>query len=241
MIEIKNLTCKLNENIVLNDVSLKINKGESVAIIGPNGSGKTTLLRVLNGLIDVKRGEYIFDGQRIDSRFLNDAKKRKIFHKRIGFVFQNSDNQLFCKTVFDEIAFGLLQFDIKYEEIEKRVYDCLKLLDIEHLKNRVPYTLSGGEKKKVAIASILALNPDVLILDEPLNEIDPKSKRKIKELLQTLNGFGKTIICATHDFDYFKGLFKRAIVLSSEHKIIYDGDFDSLIGDKEFLEKNNII
>ncbi|SHF00361.1 energy-coupling factor ABC transporter ATP-binding protein [Caloramator proteoclasticus] len=241
MIEIKNITCKLNENVVLDGVSFKVNKGESIAIIGPNGSGKTTLLRVLNGLIDVKRGEYIFDGQRIDSRFLNDAKKRKIFHKRIGFVFQNSDNQLFCKTVFDEIAFGLLQFDIKYEEIEKRVYDCLKLLDIEHLKNRVPYTLSGGEKKKVAIASILALNPDVLILDEPLNEIDPKSKRKIKELLQTLNGFGKTIICATHDFDYFKGLFKRAIVLSSEHKIIYDGDFDSLIGDKEFLEDNNII
>ncbi|MBZ4664106.1 MAG: putative transporter ATP-binding protein [Caloramator sp.] len=241
MIEIKNLTCRLNENIVLDDVSFKINKGENVAIIGPNGSGKTTLLRVLNGLIDVKRGEYIFDGQRIDSKFLNDAKKRKIFHKRIGFVFQNSDNQLFCKTVFDEIAFGLLQFDIKYEEIEKRVYDCLKLLDIEHLKNRVPYTLSGGEKKKVVIASTLALNPEVLILDEPLNEIDPKSKRKIKELLQTLNDFGKTIICATHDFDYFKGLFKRAIVLSSEHKIIYDGDFDRLIGDKEFLEKNNII
>ncbi|GFR35884.1 energy-coupling factor ABC transporter ATP-binding protein [Thermobrachium celere] len=241
MIEIKNLTCRLNGNVVLDDISFKINKGESVAIIGPNGSGKTTLLRLLNGLLDIINGEYVFDGQRIDDKFLKDAKRRKIFHKRIGFVFQNSDNQLFCKTVFDEVAFSLLQFDIKYEEVEKRVFDCLKLLDIEHLKDRVPYTLSGGEKKKVAIASTLALNPEVLILDEPLNEIDPKSKRKIRELLKTLNDYGKTIICATHDFVYFKGVFKRAIVISSGHKIIYDGDFESLIDNKEFLEQNDII
>lgn len=238
MIEIKNLTYMLNQNIVLDDVSLKINQGESIAIIGPNGSGKTTLLKVLNGLIDVKKGEYYFDGQKIDSKFLEDSKQRKILHKRIGFVFQNSDNQLFCKTVFDEIAFGLLQFNIDYKEVEKRVNDCLSLLDIEHIKNRVPYTLSGGEKKKVAIAATLALNPEVLVLDEPLNEIDPKSKRKLKELLQMLNQYGKTIICATHDFDYFKGIFKRAIVISSDHKIIYDGDFDRIISDKDFIEEN---
>lgn len=234
MIELKNITCKLNQNIVLDDISLTITKGESVAILGPNGSGKTTLLKVLNGLIKINSGEYTFDGQRIDSKFLEDAKKRKLFHKRIGFVFQNSDNQLFCKTVFDEIAFGLLQFNIDYNDVEKRVNDCLKLLDIEHIKDRVPYTLSGGEKKKVAIAATLALNPDVLVLDEPLNEIDPKSKRKLKELLQTLNKYGKTIICATHDYEYFDGIFKRAVVISSEHRIIYDGDFNKIINDQDF-------
>lgn len=226
MIELKNITCRLNQNLALDNISLTIMPGESVAIIGPNGSGKTTLLKVLNGLINISSGEYIFDGQKIDSKFLEDSRQRKIFHKKIGFVFQNSDNQLFCKTVFDEIAFGLLQFNIEYKEVEKRVNDCLKLLDIEHIKNRVPYTLSGGEKKKVAIAATLALNPEVLVLDEPLNEIDPKSKRKLKELLFTLNQYGKTIICATHDYDYFDGLFKRAIEISSDHRIIYDGDFD---------------
>lgn len=149
MIKIKNVTYKYDNNTVLDDISLEIKKGESVAIIGANGSGKTTLLKLINGLVDYKIGEYYFDGQKIDKKYLDNPTNRKIFHKRVGFVFQDSDNQLFCTTVYEEVEFGLLQLKMDKKHIEGRVTDCLNLLDIYHLKDRVPYTLSGGEKRRL--------------------------------------------------------------------------------------------
>ena len=127
------------------------------------------------------------------------------------------------------------------EEVCKRVEDILKLLNIEELKHRQPYHLSGGEKRKVAIASILVMNPEVLVFDEPMNGLDPEAKRFLKDLMIALNEAGKTILCSTHDFQYVKDVFKRAIVFSKDHTIIRDGDYRSIMKDEEFLYNNNII
>ncbi|MCX0365019.1 energy-coupling factor ABC transporter ATP-binding protein [Clostridium perfringens] len=241
MIKLENLSFKYKDAIVLEDINLTINKGESIALIGPNGSGKTTLLKILNGILIPTKGKYILDDEEITKKNLENTLFSKKFHKKIGFVFQNSDVQLFCPDVYDEIAFGPIQMGLSEEEIDIRVNDCLKLLNIEKLKYKESYKLSGGEKKRVTIASVLALNPEILILDEPLNEIDPKGKKFIKELLIELNKSGKTIICSTHEFEYIKGIFNRAIVFSENHRIIKDSNFNNVLSDKKFLKDNNII
>ena len=241
MIELDNISFTYKNKIALDNVNIHIKEGESIAIIGPNGSGKSTLLKLLNTIIFPSKGKYIFDKVEIDENTLKDNKYLKLFHKRLGFVFQNSDTQLFCSTVFEEIAFGLMQMDLPESEINKRTQDCLNLLNIDKLKDEHPYNLSGGEKKRVAIASVLAMNPEVITLDEPMNGIDPKGKRFLRDLLIALNKSGKTIICATHDFEYIEGLFNRAIVFSEDHKIIRDDKYEDIINDKEFLRKYNII
>jgi cobalt/nickel transport system ATP-binding protein len=241
MIRLEGVSFKYKNKLALDKIDINIEAGESIAIIGPNGSGKSTLLKLLNGIIFSSEGKYLFDKTEINEGRLKDNKFSKYFHKRIGFIFQNSDTQLFCSTVFEEIAFGPIQMGLSNEEIENRVNGCLRMLNIEKIKDEHPYNLSGGEKKRVAIASILALNPEVLVLDEPMNGIDPKGKKFLKELLVALNRSGKTIICATHDFEYVDGVFKRAIVFSEDHNIIRDDKYGSVIEDRRFLEKYNII
>lgn len=241
MIDIKNVFYFYNKIPALKDVNLKISKGESVALIGPNGSGKSTLLKVINGIVYPDKGTYFFDGEKINSKKLQNDVFSKYFHKRIGFVFQNSEVQLFCTNVYDEIAFGPRQMGLSEKDVDKRVEDMLNLLKINELKDRPPYHLSGGEKKKVAIASVLALNPDVLTFDEPMNGLDPKTKRFLRDLMIQLNIAGKTIICCTHDFEYVENVFKRAIVMSSNNTIIRDDDYNIVLNDKDFLYKNNII
>lgn len=241
MIDLRNVTFKYSENnVALKDINIEIIKGEAVALIGPNGSGKSTLLKLINGIVFPKTGKYIFDGTEINEKVMEQNSFSKNFHKRLGFVFQNSDTQLFCTSVYDEIAFGPRQMGLDNGEVEKRVIDCLQLLNIEELKIRPPYHLSGGEKRKVAIAAVLALNPEILVLDEPMNGLDPKTKRFLREFLIKLNKSGKTIICSTHDFEYVKGVFQRAVVFSEDHKIIRDGKYEDIISDEEFLIKNNI-
>lgn len=240
MIELNNISFSYNDRFALKDIKIKIEKGEAVALIGPNGSGKSTLLKLINGIIFPQKGIYKFEGNEINERVMQDSKFSKKFHKKIGFVFQNSEAQLFCSTVYEEIAFGPRQMGLREEEIERRVNDCLKLLNIEELKDRTPYNLSGGEKKKVAIASVLSLNPEVLVLDEPMNGLDPKTKRFLRELMIKLNAAGKTIICSTHDFEYVEGVFRRAIVFSVDHSIIRDDNYETVINDDKFLIDNNI-
>ncbi|MCJ7687992.1 MAG: energy-coupling factor ABC transporter ATP-binding protein, partial [Clostridiaceae bacterium] len=192
----------------LENVSLQIVSGESVAFIGPNGSGKSTLMKLINGLVSPIRGSYSFEGIEINSKKLQNDLFLKGFHKKVGFIFQNSEVQLFCSNVYDEIAFGIRQMNMAEDEVRVRVYDILKLLKVEHLKNRQPYHLSGGEKRKIAIASVLVMNPEVLVFDEPMNGLDPQSKRFLKGLMIELNEAGKTILCSTHDFEYVKDVFK---------------------------------
>ena len=241
MIKLENISFTYKNKIALDNVNVHIKAGESIAVIGPNGSGKSTLLKLLNAIIFSSKGKYMFDNSEINEHALKDTRYLKLFHKRLGFVFQNSDAQLFCSSVFEELAFGLMQMELPEEEINKRVSNCLNLLNIDKLKDEHPYNLSGGEKKRVAIASVLAMNPEVITLDEPMNGIDPKGKRFLKELLIDLNKCSKTIICATHDFEYIEGVFDRAIVFSEEHKIIRDDKYKNIINDQDFLRKYNII
>lgn len=241
MLELKTVSFKYRNIAALENINVEVNKGDAIAVIGPNGSGKSTFLKLINGIVFPTKGKYIFNGEEITEKRLNDSRFSKLFHKRIGFVFQNSEAQLFNSSVYDEIAFGPMQMGLDKKEVEKRVEDCIKLLSIQNLKDRVPYTLSGGEKKKVAIGSVLALNPEVIVLDEPMNGLDPKTKRFLRELLIRLNQAGKTIICSTHDFQYVEGIFKRALVFSENHRIIRDDDYNTIINDNDFLEENNII
>lgn len=241
MIKIENICYSYNNIEALKNVTLHIDKGESVAFIGPNGSGKSTLIKVINGLVFPQKGNYYFNGEKITSKKLENNQFSKSFHKKIGLIFQNSEVQLFCSNVFDEIAFGLRQMGMDEREVEKRVEDILNTLKIQDLRNRQPYHLSGGEKKKVAIASALVLNPDILVLDEPMNGLDPRSKRFMKELMITLNNAGKIILCSTHDFNYVEGVFKRAVVFSDNHTIIRDGNYNEIMQDNNFLYENNII
>lgn len=242
MIEIKNLSYSYEEKIpALNKINLQIAEGEAVALIGANGCGKSTLMKVMNGLVYPDSGSFIFNGEEITEKKLQSSNFSKEFHKKVGFVFQNSEVQLFCTNVYDEIAFGPRQMGMTENQVEKRVTDTLKFLKIENLKDRQPYHLSGGEKKKVAIATVVVLNPDVYIFDEPMNGLDPKTKRFLKDFMQDINNAGKTIICSTHDFEYIGSVFKRAIVFSSNHTIIRDGSYEEIMKDREFLFENNII
>lgn len=241
MIEVVNGSYYYGNNVGLKNINISIKKGDAIALIGPNGSGKSTFMKIINGLIILKDGKYVFDGNEINEKRMKDTSFSKTLHKRIGFVFQNSEIQLFCPTVYDEIAFGLRQMAMEENEVEKRTEDILEFLNIKTLKHRQPFHLSGGEKKKVAIASVLVLNPEVLVLDEPLNGLDPKTKKFISELLINLNNSGKTIICATHDFQYINDVFKRAIVFSQDHTIIKDDYYEAIIKDEDLLRNNNII
>ncbi|MCR5792383.1 MAG: energy-coupling factor ABC transporter ATP-binding protein [Lachnospiraceae bacterium] len=199
MIRLENICFSYEESEALKDISLHIEKGQTVILEGPNGCGKSTLLKIMNGLIFPSKGKYYFEGEEITHKKMQNNVFAKKFHQKLGFVFQNSDVQLFCGNVEDEIGFGPRQMGLTEEEVHKRVEDCLDLLDIQKLRKRPPYHLSGGEKKKVAIACILSMNPEVLILDEPLNGLDRESRKWLLDFLKQLKSSGKTMIIATHD------------------------------------------
>lgn len=241
MIKINNVSYRYEESSALSDINIDIAAGESIALIGPNGSGKSTFLKILNGLIFPQTGQYFFNNKIIDKRALKDKSFSKGFHKDMGFLFQDLTSFLFCETVYEEIAYGPRQMGLSEDKVKMRVNDILKLLNIEKLSERRPYHLSGGEQRKAALGVILIQNPEVIVLDEPMTGLDPKTKVFLRDLLIELNESGKTIICATHEFGYFEGLFKRGIVFSGEHKIIRDEDYDLIMKDEIFLKENNII
>jgi cobalt/nickel transport system ATP-binding protein len=241
MIQLNSVSCSYGEADALSQLDLSIAAGEAVAVIGPNGCGKSTLLKLMNGIVIAQSGHYFFDGEEISSKSLKSPVFAKRFHQRIGFLFQNSNAQIFTTSVYDEIAFGPRQMSLGEEEVAKRVEDCLHLLGIGKLRERVPYHLSEGEKRKVALASVLALNPEVLVLDEPTNGLDPRMKDFLGEVLLSLNKAGKTIICSTHDFHYLPGVFGTALVLGEDHRIARHGPYQELIDNKAFLRGQNII
>lgn len=229
------------EEPVLNDISFAITPGEKICILGANGSGKSTLLKLLCGLIFPGKGEFKAFGQNINEKALSNHSFSKEYHRKVGFIFQNSDVQLFNSTARDEIAFGPLQLGLSSQEVEKRVGDVLHLLNIEHLKNKTPFRLSGGEMKKVAIASVLVLNPEVLILDEPTNGLDPKTQRWLVELLLTLNQSGRTILTSTHNLELVHEISDRSLVFSENHRIAADAPTEAVLKDAELLESVNLV
>lgn len=228
----------------LEDINLRIGQGEQVALLGANGSGKSTLLAIIDALIYPTSGRYYAFGTPVNEETfgtLRDNEFKRFFRSKVGFVFQNPDVQLFSSTVFDEIAFGPLQLDMPADEVRGRVEELMEMLGIAKLRDRAPHTLSGGEKKKVCIASVLATNPDVLLLDEPTAGLDPRSQLWLIELLNELASCGKTIITATHDLDIIERISRRAVVIGENHKIAVDRDVDDVLDDIDLLLETNLI
>lgn len=201
MIKLHDICFAYDDKPVLSHFNLEINKGEFVVLKGDNGCGKSTLLNIINGLSFAEIGTYTFNGDIINEKNMKKESFSKSFHQHIGYVFQNTDVQLFCARVYDEIAFGPNQMGLDENEINMRVEDVISLLNIDHLRDRAPYQLSMGEKKKVALGSVLSVNPDVLILDEPMNFLDKKSREWIRDFLQNLKGI-KTILIVSHTNDF---------------------------------------
>lgn len=204
MIKLDDICFAYDSTPVLKHFSTEIAGGEFVVIKGDNGCGKSTLLNIINALEFAEIGTYTFDGTVIDKKAVKNEQFVKAFHQKIGYVFQNTDAQLFCSSVYDEIAFAPRQMQLDEAEVAKRVEDMLKLTGTEHLKERAPFHLSMGEKKKVAVASVLAMNPQVLILDEPMNFLDKKSRQWLVEFLNQMHSVGKTIIIVSHTDDFDK-------------------------------------
>lgn len=226
---------------IFTDFSLMIHRGEKVCLLGANGSGKSTLMKILCALKYVAAGSFSAFGARITEKAMQNDSVSQNYHRRVGFIFQNSDVQLFTTRVWDEIAFGPMQLGIAVEEVKKRVEDVIDMLEIKRLADRSPHRLSGGEKKKVAMASVLVLNPDVLILDEPTAGLDPRTQRWLVELLLELHKNGRTIITSTHNLELAHVLSDRAIILSEEHRLVFDGPTGDAIGNKELLTAVNLI
>jgi ABC-type cobalt transport system, ATPase component len=225
---------------VLKDLSLVINEGEKLSILGANGCGKSTLLKILAGLIFPQGGTILAFGEKIDpKRFTGDVAGD--YHRRVGFIFQDSEVQLFCSTVYEELAFGPLQLGLPRETVKRRIEELSGLLGIEKLLDHTPFKLSGGEKKKVAIGSVLILNPDVLILDEPTNSLDPRSQTWLLTLLQSLGDAGKTLIFATHNLDLVPQVSDRAVLFDEDHTVAADMPVKELLKDAELLKRVNLV
>lgn len=220
IINLSHTSYNYEEVSALNDISLEIYAGELIFFTGPNGCGKSTLFKLLNGLIFPTKGEYYFDNKKIDKNTLQDNMFAKNFHKRIGYIFQNPDVQLFNATVYDEIAFGPRQMNLNEDIIHQRVNELLIYLNIQHLQDRPPYHLSGGEQKKVALAAILALNPDILMIDEPLNGLDNKTRQWFKDFLIDFIKANKTILISTHEQELLSLPHSRIIKFNDKHTIL---------------------
>jgi cobalt/nickel transport system ATP-binding protein len=225
----------------LDGVSIDVHAGERLALIGANGCGKSTLLKLLDGLLFPDAGEYRAFGESVTEDHLEDEQFSRGFRSRVGFIFQNSDAQVFSPSVRDEIAFGPLNMGLPVEEVGQRVDDTLAVLEITELAERAPYQLSGGEKKRVAIGSVLAMNPDVLLFDEPTAALDPRTQQWLIELLGELHRAGKTIVLATHDLELLPVLADRCVVFSEEHQVAATGTPDAVLGDEGLLVAVNLV
>ncbi len=243
--DLQNVSYLYNGRVrALEDICLKIRQGEQVALLGANGSGKSTLLAIIDCLIYPTSGSYYAFGNLVTEEIfdtLKDNDFKRFFRSKVGFVFQNPDVQLFSSTVFDEIAFGPMQLDMSADEVKERVEELMDMLGITKLRDRAPHTLSGGEKKKVCIASVLATNPDVLLLDEPTAGLDPRSQLWLIELLNELASCGKTIITATHDLDIVANISQRAVVIGENHRIVVDSNVDDVLSDVDLLLQTNLM
>jgi cobalt/nickel transport system ATP-binding protein len=224
----------------LRSLSLQIATGESIAVLGANGSGKSTLLRILDALSFPSQGSVVFCGQRLTPELFEQDGFAFSFRRQVGLVFQNPEVQLFNPTVFEEVAYGPLQMQWSKEEIESRVDATLELMKIAHLRDRPPYRLSGGEKKRVALASVIVLEPEVLLLDEPTATLDPRSQSQMVDLIQDWKGAAKTVITATNQLEIVEDIAQRIVVLE-EGKLAASGEPAEVLSNQELLVRANLV
>ena len=229
-IEVENLSFSYPDgHQVLHQVSFKISPGEKAALVGPNGAGKSTLLLHLNGILQGK-GEVRVCGIPITEKNLNEVRAS------VGLVFQDPDDQLFSPTVFEDVAFGPLYMGLTQEEVHHRVSQALSAVGMLGSEGRISHHLSGGEKKKISIATVLSMNPEILVLDEPTAGLDPRNRRRLIHLLQDLP---QTMLVSTHDIAMVAEIFARTIVID-EGRIVGDGPTEDILSNSHFLEQHGL-
>ena len=225
----------------LDGIDITVEEGHNIAVIGANGSGKSTLLHLLNALIFADKGSVRFLGKELNEGLFSDENFSKIFRRSVGLVFQNPDVQLFCPTVKEEIMFGPLHLGFDPKAIITMFDSITKLFGIGDLIDRMPHQLSIGEKRKVAMASVLISGPDILLLDEPTAGLDPKTSRDLAGLLNEYHKAGKTVITATHDIHLVEEIADIVYVFGHEKNIIKSGQAEDILKDTELLQTNNLV
>jgi cobalt/nickel transport system ATP-binding protein len=238
--DLQNVSFHYDNVPALNNLTIQIEAGQQVALLGANGSGKSTLLRMLDGLCFPAAGTIRFENQLLTQKLLQQDEFAFGFRRRVAFVFQNPDVQLFNPTVFDEVAFAPLQMGWTAEEVTERVNQSLTFMRITHLKNRPPYRLSGGEKKRVALASVLVLDPDVLLLDEPTATLDPRSQSQVIDLIQEWKNTSKTIITATHQLDIVEDIAQSVFIMEAG-SVAASGPSAEILMNPDLLLKANLV
>jgi cobalt/nickel transport system ATP-binding protein len=225
----------------LADVSVEVKAGECLVVLGANGCGKSTLLKLLDGLYFPSQGTITAFGKSLTEEALRDDEFNFAFRRRVGLVFQDSDVQLFSPSVLDEVAFAPLQLGLTREQVNQRVEFALQALRIEKLRDRAPHRLSGGEKRRVALASLLSLQPDVWLLDEPTTGLDPRSQSWLVDFILQQRSEGKTVVTATHDLGLVQVIATRIYVFDEDHHIAAMGEPQEIMDDHELLHRCNLV
>lgn len=234
ILEVKHLSYAYSEEKkALSDINLKIFKGERIAVLGSNGAGKSTFFLNLNGVLKSDEGEIIYKGKTITKKDMNELRKN------VGIVFQDADNQIIASTVLGEVSFGPMNLKIPIDEVKKRVYEAMEYMNITKFKDRPPHYLSGGEKKRVSIADIIAMKSEVIIFDEPTASLDPVNASMLEEVLKKLSHENKTILISTHDVD-FAYRWAEHIIVFSGGKIIGKGKPVEIFKNNEILKEANL-
>jgi energy-coupling factor transport system ATP-binding protein len=235
LIELKEVSFTYPTGVeAIHDISLRIKEGEFVALMGQNGAGKTTLVKHFNGLLKPTKGDVLIND--VNTRDVSVAK----LAQTVGYVFQNPDNQLFCETVEEEVAFALKNFGYSDVLLKRRVTWALNLLGLTIYRKSSPFLLSGGERKRVALASVLAWDPQIIVMDEPTIGQDYSQKEKLRQFIIQLNSQGKTVVVVTHDVEFVAECSPR-IILMSEGKTIADGSSKRVLTDVELLSRASIV
>ena len=233
-LEIKNLAFAYPDgNQALFGVNLTVDQGERVSLLGPNGAGKTTLVMHMNGIHPAAHGEVRVAGQLVDA---SDKANLRTIRSKVGIVFQDPDDQLFMPTVGEDVAFGPYNIGLRGEELEKVVLEALDLVGMTEFKDRPPHHLSFGQRRRVAVATVLAMKPEILVLDEPSSNLDPASRRELADILRSL---AITIVMVTHDLPYALELCERSVILSGGI-IVADKKTREILGDKNLLQAHRL-
>ncbi|MEM3527391.1 MAG: ABC transporter ATP-binding protein, partial [Candidatus Bathyarchaeia archaeon] len=234
MIEVKGLYFSYDGNEVLHNINITIHDGEFIAIMGENGAGKTTLIKHFNGLLKPSKGEVLIDG--VSTREATVAS----LSRKVGLVFQNPDHQLFSETVFQEVAFSMINYGYPEETIRRRVNFILETLDLSSYADTSPFMLSGGERKRVALASILVSDPKHIVLDEPTIGQDHQQKEKLKNFIVQMNTQGRTVIIVTHDVEFVVEC-RPKVVLLSKGSILAEGSYDEILSDEDLVRRASLV
>ena len=233
ILETRNVSYSYGDGTVaLNEVSISLEEGKKIALVGPNGAGKSTLMLMFNGILRPTSGEVLFHGQtlRYDSASLREIRRK------VGMVFQNSDDQLFAPSVYQDVAFGPVNLGFPEDKVKKYAGYALQYVGLSGYERRPPHHLSGGEKKRVSIAGILAMEPEVMILDEPTSNLDPASSEEIMEMLDELNCGGKTMIISTHDVELAYH-WADEVILMEDGGVLHRGTGQEVFGDAELIKR----